>query len=129
MYRLIDANVAVGDNETAAYVADRVTRLAETFDLNQYNTLVAPFQVAVANKDVTLTIDLLRKMLDAMTGTWNTHTPPLYRRVMTNNTGASMKKMVRPLLQGLKQSPECAYLQDNTEFQALLAKYESKTSN
>ena len=127
MYKLIDANVSLGDNETAAYVAERVTRLAEAFDLNQYNTVVAPFQVAVANKDVTQTIALLKKMLDAMSETWCIQASPLYRRVATNDTGTSMKKMVGLLLQGLRQAPEYAYLQDNDDFQALLTEYEGKT--
>lgn len=127
MYKLIDANIALGDNETAAYVAERVTRLAESFDLNQYNTVVAPFQVAVANKDVTQTIALLKKMLYAMSETWCIQASPLYRRVATNDTGTSMKKMVGLLLQGLRQAPEYAYLQDNDDFQALLTEYEGKT--
>lgn len=126
MYKLIDANVSLGDNETAAYVAERVTRLAEAFDLNQYNTVVAPFQVAVANKDVTQTIALLKKMLDAMSETWCIQASPLYRRVATNDTGTSMKKMVGLLLHGLRQAPEYAYLQDNDDFQALLTEYEGK---
>ena len=126
MYKLIDANVSLGDNEAAAYVAERVTRLAEAFDLNLYNTVVAPFQVAVANKDVTQTIALLKKMLDAMSETWCIQASPLYRRVATNDTGTSMKKMVGLLLHGLRQAPEYAYLQDNDDFQALLTEYEGK---
>lgn len=126
MFKLIDANVAVGDNETASYVAERVTMLAKAFDLNQYNTVVAPFLVAVANTDAAQSIALIKKMLDTMSTSWNIHASPLYRRIATNNTGASLEKLVQPLLQGLRQAPEYAYLQNDPEFQALLKEYESK---
>lgn len=129
LYRLIDANIAVDDKDAAAYVAERVSILSDAFDLNQYNRLVGPFQLAVANKDVHGTIELLRKMLASMTQKWEIQDSPLFRRIVTNNSGSYMEKMVMPLIQGVKQSQEYAYLQDNSEFQALLEEYESKFGN
>jgi len=52
---------------------------------------------------------------------------PLYRRIETNNSGTSMEKMITPLLQGLRQSPEYAYLQENVDFLALLNEFEDVT--
>ena len=124
LYKLIDANMATGDQETAAYVAERATRLAEAFDLNHYNTLVAPFQVAVASKDAAQTVELLRKMLEAMSDVWDVRASPLYRRISVNNTGASLEKMVKLLLQGLRQAPEYGYLREDPAFQNLLSKYD-----
>ena len=124
LYKLIDVNVALGDHETAAYVAERVKRLAEEFDLNHYNTLVAPFQVAVAAKDVTRTVELLRNMMEAMSEPWDIHASPLYRRIAANNTGVSLKKMIRPMLQGIRQASEYAYLWEDPQFQELLREYE-----
>lgn len=126
MYKLIDANVALGNDETATYVAERVTKLAETFDLNQYNMVVAPFMVAVANKDVKQTVTLLRKMFDSMSSVWNVQDSPLYRRISTNDTGASMEMMIAPMIQELKQAPEYEYLQANEEFKALLEEFEER---
>lgn len=126
LFKLIDANVTVGDNETASYVSERVTMLTEAFDLNQYNTVVGPFQLAVASKDITQSVALIRKMLDTMSTSWDVHASPLYRRIATSNTGVSLGKMVQTLLQGLKQAPEYAFLQDDPEFQALLKEYDVK---
>lgn len=126
LYRLIDANIAVGDKDTAAYVADRITILSDAFALNEYNKLVGPFQLAVANREVQKTIELLRKMLESMTQKWEVQDSPLFRRIETNNAGASMEKMIMPLIQGLKQSPEYAYLQSQAEFQALIEEYETE---
>lgn len=126
LYKLIDANAAIGDHETAAYVADRVSGLAELFDLNRYNMIIGPFQVAVAKKDVQQTVALLRRIFEALSGTWEIHASPLYRRIQTNDTGASLEKMIRPLIQGVQHAPEYAYLKDDEDFQALLSEYSEK---
>ena len=128
MYKLIDANIALGDKETAAYVTERITKLAETFDLNPYNAAVAHFTVAVANKDAAQAVAFLRKMLDSMSSVWKFQESPLYRRITTNDTGTSMKELIAPLIQELKQSPEYEYLQTNEEFHTLIAEFEDKLS-
>lgn len=126
MYKLIDANIAVGDHEAAEYVAERLIKLAEALDLSQCNTLVAPFQIAVANKDVEQTLVLLRKMLDALSSVWKVQESPLYRRIPANQSGVSMGQMIAPLLKELQQDPAFAYLHTNQEFQALLVEFETK---
>ena len=65
-------------------------------------------------------------MLNTMAHTWTMQVSPLYRRIKANSSGASMEKMIAPLLQGLRQSPEYAYLQDNEDFLALLRDFEDK---
>jgi len=126
MYKLIDAHIALGDNDTAAYVSQRGEKLAEIFDLNPYNRAVASFMIAVENKDVKQTIEQLGKMLDSMSSIWNVQDSPLYRLVSTNNTGTSMELMIDPLIQELKQAPEYEYLQSSEEFQKFIAEYEKK---
>lgn len=128
MYKLIDVNIALGDKDRAAYVAEQVAKLAEAFDLNPYNTAVAHFTIAVANKDVAQTVAFLRKMLDSMSSVWKVQKSPLYRRVTTNDTGTTLEPLIRPLMQELKQSPEYEYLQTNEEFQALVAEFEERFS-
>ena len=128
MYKLIDTNIALGDKDTAAYVAERVTRLAEAFDLNPYNTAVAHFTVAVANQDAAQTVAFLREMFDSMLSVRKVQESPLYRRVTTNDTGTSMKELIAPLIQELKHSPEYEYLQTSEEFHTLIAEFEEKLS-
>lgn len=132
LYRLMDANIALGDYDTAAYVSERVTKLAETFDLNQYSTAVAPFMIAVANKDVKETVALLRKMFASMTREWRVQESPLYCRIarnsITNDTCSSLEWMIKPIVQELKDSPEYEYLRADEEFQALIEEFEEKIS-
>lgn len=124
MYKLIDANVALGENDTAAYVAERATKLAETFDLHQYNTVAAPFMLAVSDQDVEQTVKLLRKMIASLQSVWTLHESPLYRRASVDHAGMSMEKMIGLLLQGLKQAPEYAFLRASKEFRMFLEEYE-----
>ncbi len=126
LYKLIDTNYALGEKETADYVAGRVTKLAELFDLNRYNSVVASFIVAVANKDIRQTVEVLRNMFESMTSVWNAKASPLYRRVTADDTGVSMESMLVPLLRELRQEPEYEYLRNDEEFQKLLAEWEEK---
>lgn len=132
LYRLIDVNVALGDNDTAAYVTERVTKLVELFDLNQYGTGVAPFQMAVANKDVKQTVASLRKMLDSMAYDWKVQKSPLYRRLagnmVLNNTDSTLARMLKTMVQELKESPEYEFLRASEEFSVLMAELEEKIS-
>jgi len=125
LYRLIEANTAAGDHETAACVAERTEKLLELLDLSHYNTLVAPFQMALARRDAAQTVELLREMLDALSGTWELHASPLYRRLPAGGAGASPEKLIRPMLQAIRQDPGCAFLREDPAFQALLAEYGS----
>lgn len=132
MCRLVDTNIALGAHDTADYVAERVSKLAELFDLNQYNTVVVQFLVATAKQDVRQTLKFLRKMFDSMTRAWNVQESPLYGRIATNvaenNTGSSLERLLKPMLQELKQAPEYEYLWAEEEFQALIAEFEEKIS-
>ena len=128
--RLMDANIALGDQDTAAYVAERMTKLAENFDLNQYSTAVAPFMLAVRNKDVKQTLMLLRKMFASMASVWKVQESPLYRRIAINATinGADspLERMLKPMIQELKESKEYEYLWAEKEFQELITEFEEK---
>ena len=124
LYKLVDAEIAVGDEAAASYVAERVTRLAEDFDLSNYNTLVVPFQIAVANKDAEQTIVLLRKMLEALAIAWKLDASPLYRRVKVGGDGTEMSKVIVPLLESVKQAPEYEFLRTSPEYEKLLKEYD-----
>lgn len=124
LYRLVDTNIALNDMKTAEYVAERVTLLSEAFDLRQYNALIGPFQLAVAGKDETRTMELLRKLLDTMSETWRMQESPLYRRVAISSAGSSLENMIQPLLRGMQQGEEYAFLHENEAFQNILKAYE-----
>lgn len=50
LYRLMDAEAAVGNLHTAERIADKAARMAPLFDLWQYNAYVAPLEIAVKSR-------------------------------------------------------------------------------
>lgn len=126
MYKLIDANIALGDKDSAAYVADRTAKFAEIFDLNRYNVSLASFLLAAANEDTGRTVELLRELFDSMSSSWNAQDSPLYSRCATNDGGVTLERMIGLLVQALKEDPRYAYLQANEEFRALIKEIEEK---
>ena len=126
LYKLIDANAALGEMDKAAYVAERTAKLAEIFDLNAYNMALPAFLLAVANEDTGRTVALLREMFDAMSSAWGAQESPLYSRCATNDSSATLERMIGPLVQAVRQEPRYAYLQADEEFQALIREIEEK---
>lgn len=123
LYRLIDANIALGDENAAAYAAEKTAKLAEIFDLHPYAAAAGPFLLASAKKDVRQSVELLRKMFASMSCQWNLQASPLYHQTVSVSSAPSMANMTRLLVQGLK-APEYAYLQEDAEFQALMKSYD-----
>lgn len=128
LYQLIDAQLELGDAEAAAYTAQRTAGLADLFDLNRYGAAVALFQIAVAQQDTAQTVSLLRTMLEALSGTWDFRSSPLYNRVDHPGDARSAARLLQPLLLGLQQDPAYAYLQDDPEFRALLQEFASSST-
>lgn len=123
LLKLLDAELAAGDREAAAYAAARVTRLAEAFDLSPYSAVVAPFLLAQADGDTARMVPLLRQMLEALSAGWSFAASPLYRRVQAGDSGASAAGMVEMLLHELERDEKYSALRENEDFQALLAEY------
>ncbi len=128
LYQLIDAQLELGDAEAAAYTAQRTAGLADLFDLNRYSAAVALFQIAVAQQDTAQTVSLLRTMLEALSGTWDFSSSPLYKKVEHTGAETSAARLLQPLLQGLQQDPAYAYLQNDPDFRSLLQEFASNST-
>lgn len=123
LYKLIDANMALGDEDTAAYVAEKTAQLAKDFDLSPYAASAGLFQLASARKDVRQSVRLLREMLSSLSRKWSFQSSPLYHRTALGSPAASMENMTNLLVRGL-QAPEYTYLQEDPEFQALMKDFD-----
>ncbi len=124
LFRLTEAELARGNSSAAEYAAERAEQTAKLFDLSEYNSLVAHFQLAVSAKDAEKSLELLRKMLRSTSVGWSTAGSTLYSLVMTNSSGASMEKMIVPLLKSMKESSEYAFIHEHESFKALLKEYD-----
>lgn len=123
LYQIIEADLAMGDREAAAYAAERATMLAKALDLSEYNQAVAPFFLAVADENASLAVEHLRTMLRAMTAVERLQDSPLYRHIQIGGTGTSMAQMIPALLESLNQDPKYACLREDASFLSLLSEY------
>ena len=128
LFKLLDAELSAGELVAAEYVAECLTKLAETFDLSLYNREIGTFQLAVAKKDVEQTIAILRLMLETLDINWNVQDSLLYDRIVSNDTGTYMKQILRAILDGLKTEGEYAYLRDSKDFWDFIDEVECKES-
>lgn len=127
LFRLADAELALENLESAEYAARCSEETAHTFDLNEYNSLVAYFQIAAAQKNADKTVSLLRRMLKSGSKPWELSASPLYSRI-TASSGASIENLIVPLLESMMQSEEYSFLHNDENFKALLDEYEIKAS-
>lgn len=125
LYRLVDASLTAGKQETAAYAAECASRFAETFDLNPYSAALAPFQLYVARRDPENAMVQLKKLFDALSHPWKFQESPLYSHIPAGASTSEATRLTNVLLQELKQNPEYAFLHKIPEFQQLLREFES----
>ena len=97
------------------------------FDLWEYNSCVAPLQVAFAKEDADTSISLLRKMLASMLTPWDMSRSPLFSRLANTS---DQKQMLSAILSEMeRESPAYGFLQSRDAFQELIAEYRAFTEN
>lgn len=121
LVKLVDTALLAGDMEKAEQIADKSRRMAELFDLWEYNSCTAPLQVALAKKDSGKTLSILRHMLGTMLTPWEMEKSPLYDHITAKQNDP--KKMLPAILFELESGPEYAFVRECDEFQELITQY------
>lgn len=121
LVKLVDTALLAGDMEKAEQIADKSRRMAELFDLWEYNSCTAPLQVALAKKNPGKTLSILRHMLGTMLTPWEMEKSPLYDHIAAKQNDP--KKMLPAILFELESGPEYAFLRECGEFQELITQY------
>lgn len=104
--------------EDAEYIADIDSRSAELFDLWEYHSYVARFQLysAAQNRDETLSV--LLPMLRSLTKKWDIGSSPLYRHIQTKEADKTFgPKLQKAILQSIYTDENTAFLRDSPELQ------------
>lgn len=109
----------------AAYIADADSQAAKIFDLWEYNSYVAHFQLYSARKNRAECLKILVPMLKSLTKKWDISQSPLYRHIKTKEAekdfGAKLRKSIVKSIctdedtQFLKDSPELKEFMDETD--------------
>lgn len=120
LYKMVDAELASGEIQNAEKIAVKASQMPELFDLWEYNSFVAPFQIAVAEKNADKCVGLLRKMLAAMLKPWDMGNSPLFWRIAkVSNPG----QMLPAILSEMENISEDSFLKDSGELKELLSEY------
>lgn len=121
--KMVDAELASGEIETAKSIAKKASQMTELFDLWECHSFLTPLQVAVTEKNTDECICLLRKMLATMLVPWNMSSSPLYHRMET--PPSDPKQMLPAILSEMEQDPAYDFLRDRKEFQTLISEYKA----
>lgn len=129
LHKMVDAELAAGEIQTAKTISEKASRMAELFDLWNYNSFVAPLQVAGEEKNADECIRLLQKMLPAMLTPWDMGKSPLYCRIAKpsadSKTSTNLGQMLPAILTELEQDPAYDFLRERKEFQQLIDEYKA----
>lgn len=130
LYKMVDAELAAGEQQAALYIADKADQMAKMFDLWEYNSFVASLQIALAEKNTGKCLQILRSMLEAMLVPWDMAKSPLFQRISESANSTDPKQMLPAILQEMEREDEnYAFLQSSNEFRLLIAEYRELTSD
>lgn len=115
--------IALKENriEDAEYIAMVSLKGTKIFDLWEYNSYVAHFQLYATTKKRTKCLQVLMPMLKSLTQPWNINESPLYRHIEAKAESQDFgRKMKQTILKSLATDEETAFLRTDEEFQRLI---------
>lgn len=124
--------IAIKENrmQDAEYIAEVSQKGAKLFDLCEYTSYVARFQLYSACKNRMKCLKVLIPMLNSLTHNWEIQKSPLYRHIKTKEPekgfGAKMRKSILRLI---REEADMAFLWESKEFQDSLQEIDEETEN
>lgn len=113
--------------EDAEYIADIDKQAAQVFDLWEYNSYGAQFQLYVATKKRAKAVKILLPMLRSLTKKWDINSSPLYRHIQTKEVDKSFgSQLQKALVQSIETDEEMKFLKDSEELQSFIKEAELK---
>ncbi len=115
--------IAIKQNRTenAEYIADISKKSAEIFDLWEFNSYGAHFQLYSALKQRIKAVKVLIPMLKSLTKKWDTSESPLYRHIKTKEIEKTFgPKLQKTLVESLLNDKDTQYIKDNPEIKPLI---------
>ncbi len=123
LHKIVDAELAAGETEIAKKISVKASQMPELFDLWNYNSFVAPLQIAVAEQNADQCICILRKMFTALLGPWDVSSSPLLHRIAKDIKISDTKQMLSAILSEMERETEYSFLQNCDEFKDLISEY------
>lgn len=120
---LIEIAIKQGRHEDAAHFANVWQNVTEIFDLWEFSSYIAHFQLVVAEQNANKCTEILKKMIPALLNEWNISSSSLYRHIPKKDGENHLGKMIfTKLISDLEypNSAEYAFLRDSPEFQKFI---------
>lgn len=113
--------------DDAEYIANVSKKGADLFDLWEYNSYVAHFQLYLVTKQRKKVLKILVSMLKSLTRKWEINQSPLYRHIKTKEVDKTFgPKMQKTLIDSLRHDEDSAYWRENQELEKVLEEFEIK---
>lgn len=113
--------------DDAEYIANVSKKGADLFDLWEYNSYVAHFQLYLVTKQRKKVLKILVSMLKSLTHKWEINQSPLYRHIKTKEVDKTFgPKMQKTLIDSLRHDEYSAYWRENQELEKVLEEFEIK---
>ncbi|WP_310605313.1 helix-turn-helix transcriptional regulator [Anaerosporobacter sp.] len=126
LLQLIDIELATDALDKAKQISLIYQKTVSLFDLWEFNSFVAPLQIALKENNVSESLSLLNSLLSAITTGWCTKDSVLYNRINKTGSASYGEKMLPPILAELENSPQYDFLREYDDFTRLLTKYNKK---
>ncbi len=113
--------------DDAEYIANVSKKGADLFDLWEYNSYVAHFQLYLVTKQRKKVLKILVSMLKSLTHKWEINQSPLHRHIKTKEVDKTFgPKVQKTLIDSLQHDEDSAYLRQNQELEKVLEEFEIK---
>lgn len=107
--------------DDAEYIADVDKQMTQLFDLWEYNSYVADFQLYYTSKNKVKSLNILLHMLKSLTKKWNINESPLYRHIQGKEVDRVLaSKFQKAIIQSIIIDENGAFLKESPEFQKIL---------
>lgn len=113
------------DDSSADYFAAVSAKTAALYDLWEYFSYIAPFQLSVAQKKAADCIEILEKMLPALQRKWNTTDSLLYKHIRKKSGEAyTQNVLLSMIIHELQTDQEFDFLRSHPGFLKLMRKFQ-----
>lgn len=121
LLKLMDIANEEGRKEDAALYADTAKKTAINFDMWEYTSYIAEFQLSVINQNTKQCLELINLMLSSMKKKWNINSSPFYRHMKVKPDSDSIGEQMLPgVIHDLEKDEKLDFLRADERFQELI---------
>ena len=124
LLKLLEVNMEENRMDVAEYIANVFKETAESYDLWEYNSYMANFELAVFKKDEEESIKLLKCMFEAMREKWDINSSLLYENIKAKEDNELMGNQLLSLfIKEIEKDETFKFLKNNQKYLELINNY------